>query len=205
MGCQNFASGDHLRCDFQRLIAEYCGVDERCECASLDGMEQRSEPRRDERLVVTIKGRDNTGRFFIQEAVASSLSTSGALLSGICREVRPGDLVCVEYASNKVPLQGRLAEGLRITSTHPSGCTPPQGRPLSMGEVLTTGTGSLGAKPVSPASSARTVLKRALSATPVRVFLPSAARGHCNISYSSVFSAYIHRQGLSRITYAAAP
>jgi hypothetical protein len=51
---------------------------------------------------------------------------------------RPGDLVWIEYAGNKVPLQGRLAEGLRITSTHPSGCTPPQGRPLSMGEVLLT-------------------------------------------------------------------
>jgi hypothetical protein len=101
MGCQNFASGDHLRRDFQRLTAEYYGVDERCKRASLDGMEQRSEPRRDERLVVTIQGRDNAGQFFIQGAVASSVSTSGALLSGICREVRPGDLVWVEYAGTK--------------------------------------------------------------------------------------------------------
>jgi hypothetical protein len=86
---------------FSVLIAEYCGVDERCKRASPDGMEQRSEPRRDQRLVVTIKGRDNTGQFFMQEAVASSLSTSGALLSGICREIRPGDLVWVEYAGTK--------------------------------------------------------------------------------------------------------
>jgi hypothetical protein len=101
MGCQNFASGDHLRRDFQRLTAEYYGVDERCKRASLDGMEQRSEPRRDERLVVTIQGRDNAGQFFVQEAVASSVSASGALLSGICREIRPGDLVWVEYAGTK--------------------------------------------------------------------------------------------------------
>jgi hypothetical protein len=64
-------------------------------------MEQRSEPRRDERLVVTINGRDNHGQFFTQEAVASSLSTSGALLSGMCREVRPGDLIWVEHAGTK--------------------------------------------------------------------------------------------------------
>jgi len=64
-------------------------------------MEQRWEPRRDERLVVTINGRDNAGQFFTQEVVASSLSTRDALLSGIFREARPGDLVWIDYAGTK--------------------------------------------------------------------------------------------------------
>jgi hypothetical protein len=37
------------------------------ERASLDAMEQRTEPRRDERLVVTINGRDKIGQYFTQQ------------------------------------------------------------------------------------------------------------------------------------------
>jgi hypothetical protein len=68
---------------------------------SLDGMEHRSEPRKDERLVVVISGRDKSGQPFAQEAVASSVSESGALLSGITRHVRPGDLLRVEHAGKR--------------------------------------------------------------------------------------------------------
>ncbi len=61
--------------------------------------------RRDERIVVTLNGRDNTGQFVTQEVVAGSLSTSGALLSGISREMRPGDLIWVEHAGTKAHLK----------------------------------------------------------------------------------------------------
>ena len=64
-------------------------------------MEERGEPRRDERLVVILNGRDKTGQFFTQQVVASNVSTSGALLSGISRELRPGDLIWVEHAGTK--------------------------------------------------------------------------------------------------------
>ena len=64
-------------------------------------MEKRSEPRIEGRLVVTILGRDKSGQPFTQEAVASSVSESGALLSGITRHVRPGDLLWVERADKR--------------------------------------------------------------------------------------------------------
>src|SRR5215467_11165297 len=69
--------------------------------ASLDGMEQRGELRKDERLVVTINGRDKTGHCFTEEVVASSISRSGALLSGISRGIRSGDVNWVEHLGNK--------------------------------------------------------------------------------------------------------
>jgi hypothetical protein len=68
---------------------------------SLTSMEERNEPRKDERLVVTISGRDKTGQLFTQQVMASSLSRTGALLSGVSREVRPGDLIWVAYGSTK--------------------------------------------------------------------------------------------------------
>jgi hypothetical protein len=64
-------------------------------------MEHRTEPRRDTSLVVTIRGMDNTGQPFTQNVVASSISGKGALLSGISRPMRSGDLLWVEHGSRK--------------------------------------------------------------------------------------------------------
>ncbi len=64
-------------------------------------MEQRKEPRKDERLLVTISGRDSTGQGFIQQVAATGLSKSGALLSGISRQLRCGDLIWVEHVGSK--------------------------------------------------------------------------------------------------------
>jgi hypothetical protein len=49
-------------------------------------MESRLEPRRQVELIVSLKGRDKIGASFTQEALASSISNCGALLSGIGRE-----------------------------------------------------------------------------------------------------------------------
>jgi len=64
-------------------------------------MEHRSEPRSNKSLVVTINGMDKTGESFTQNAVATRLSKSGALLSGIVRPMRSGDLVWVEHEGRK--------------------------------------------------------------------------------------------------------
>ena len=64
-------------------------------------MERRNEFRKHECLVVTIFGRDAQGVCFSQKVTASSLSQSGALLSGITRNIRPGDLIMVEHCGTK--------------------------------------------------------------------------------------------------------
>jgi len=64
-------------------------------------MESRLEPRRQVELIVSLNGRDRTGECFTQEALASRISVCGALLSGIGAEMRPGDLVRVEYAGQR--------------------------------------------------------------------------------------------------------
>jgi hypothetical protein len=64
-------------------------------------MEQRDQPRKDERLVVTLDGRDKSGHGFMQNAIASNISKSGALLSGITKQVRSGDLIWVEHRGKK--------------------------------------------------------------------------------------------------------
>src|ERR1700739_1065466 len=64
-------------------------------------MEQRRELRADDRLVVTIDGRDKTGECFTEQVVATGISRSGALLSGISRHVRSGDIIWVEHRGKK--------------------------------------------------------------------------------------------------------
>jgi hypothetical protein len=67
----------------------------------LDGMEKRHEPRRDGRIVITVTGRDKIGQPFAQAAIATSVSDSGGLLSGITRHVRPGDLLWIEHRGKR--------------------------------------------------------------------------------------------------------
>jgi hypothetical protein len=64
--------------------------------------ERRQERRTQAEIAVRIIGRDARGSSFAQSAVAGSISSGGALLSGLAREVRPGDLLWIEYQDKKV-------------------------------------------------------------------------------------------------------
>ena len=63
--------------------------------------ERRQEPRSQVDLAVQISGRDVKGIPFTQNVRASSISGSGALLSGLSRGVRCGDLLWIEYQQRK--------------------------------------------------------------------------------------------------------
>jgi hypothetical protein len=107
-------------------------------------MEHRHEPRKNVSFVVTINGRDKDGHFFNEQVVASRISKSGALLSGLSRHVRLGDVISVAYGGKKSRFK---VVWLRDSESHhliQAGCRPPQGRALPMGEVLITGTGLIG-------------------------------------------------------------
>jgi hypothetical protein len=64
-------------------------------------MEHRQEAQTNGSLVVTINGRDKDGHFFKEQVVASRISKSGALLSGLSRDVRLGDVISVAYGGEK--------------------------------------------------------------------------------------------------------
>jgi hypothetical protein len=64
-------------------------------------MEHRHEARTNGSLVVTINGRDKNGQFFNEQVVASRISKSGALLSGLSRHLRLGDVISVAYSGKK--------------------------------------------------------------------------------------------------------
>jgi len=64
-------------------------------------VEHRHEPRTQSGLPVRVSGRDCNGTTFTQVVTASNISGSGALLSGLSREMRSGDLLWVENQQRK--------------------------------------------------------------------------------------------------------
>lgn len=61
------------------------------------GMERRREPRIPSEVKVRIAGVDAHGELFAQDAIARSLSVSGALLTGIKHQLRCGDGLFVDH------------------------------------------------------------------------------------------------------------
>ena len=64
-------------------------------------VEHRQEQRAQRDLAVQVSGRDSNGTAFTQSVTASNISRSGALLSGLSRGIRSGDLLWVEYEKRK--------------------------------------------------------------------------------------------------------
>ena len=99
-------------------------------------MGQRHEPRIETRLVVTLDGRDKSGHPFTQNAVATNLSKSGALLSEITKQVRSGDLIWVAHGGKRSRFKVVWVRDSESTSTHPSRYTPAEDGALPMGKPL---------------------------------------------------------------------
>ena len=64
-------------------------------------IERRKEPRVRLSLPVKVSGTDGEGELFTTTVKATSLSRSGALLTGLRAELRCGDMLTVEYEGRK--------------------------------------------------------------------------------------------------------
>jgi hypothetical protein len=63
-------------------------------------VDRRREPRVESDLTVVIWGIDSYGLPFSQSALARNISVSGALLSGLERVLRCGDLIKIQYGKH---------------------------------------------------------------------------------------------------------
>ncbi len=64
-------------------------------------IDRRREARKEANLALTVWGVDTRGERFLQEARASEISLSGALLSGLEAELRSGDVIGILYRGRK--------------------------------------------------------------------------------------------------------
>src|SRR5690348_10285214 len=87
-------------------------------------MENRPESRVSAQIPVRIWGMDADGRPFFQNAIASNLSSQGAHLSQIHRQLKTGDIIGIQYGDSKARFQviwvkdsvapGRNEAGVRV-------------------------------------------------------------------------------------------
>jgi len=75
-------------------------------------IERRAEERIPTSLSVRIWGLDSNGERFEQDVVARNISAGGALLSAINQQLRPRDLIVVQYQNNTA--------SFRVVWTRPS-------------------------------------------------------------------------------------
>lgn len=64
-------------------------------------IDRRREARKEVNLTLTVWGVDTRGERFLQDARASDISRSGALLSGLEAELRSGDVIGILYQGRK--------------------------------------------------------------------------------------------------------
>jgi hypothetical protein len=64
-------------------------------------VEHRQEQRVQRGFLVQVSGRDSEGHAFAEHVIASNISRSGALLSGLSGKIRSEDLLWVEYQQRK--------------------------------------------------------------------------------------------------------
>ncbi len=64
--------------------------------------ERRCEARNSGDYLVSVTARDKDGELFTQDVVATRTSMSGALLIGISRNMRQGDVISVQCSGRKV-------------------------------------------------------------------------------------------------------
>jgi hypothetical protein len=62
---------------------------------------QSNQVQRAKGILVTVVGRNKSGRLFKQDVSASNISGSGALLSGFTEHLRTGDVLSVQVGSKK--------------------------------------------------------------------------------------------------------
>ena len=63
--------------------------------------DRRKEPRDRGSLLVEVSGLDAHGEVFHESALATNLTQSGALLTGVLAEPRCGDLIAVDHAGRQ--------------------------------------------------------------------------------------------------------
>jgi hypothetical protein len=69
---------------------------------TLDPPERRRETRNQGDYLVSVTARDKEGELFTQDAMATRTSMSGALLIGISRNMRQGDVISVQCSGRQV-------------------------------------------------------------------------------------------------------
>jgi hypothetical protein len=116
-------------------------------------IERRKEPRVRLSLSVIASGTDVDGKRFERRVLATSLSRSGALLTGLAVELRCGDLLAVEYEGRKAAFRIVWILDLGLRRGHEVAIHKPNQQPCPWEDMLPGEVAPLGAADRNPKHS----------------------------------------------------
>ena len=99
-------------------------------------LDRRSEPRVQAEIPVRLWGTSVDGTPFAQVACARNISVSGALLAGILRQLRFGDLVCVELSGLRARFRVVWSRHSGTVDLHRAAIHRLQGEPCPWAHLL---------------------------------------------------------------------
>jgi PilZ domain-containing protein len=102
-------------------------------------MEKRPESRVAADIPVRIWGMDSDGKPFFQNAMATNLSSEGALLSRIHHSIRQGEIIGIQYGDKKGRFEVKWVKAVGVPKTFEAGVQLLAGQAIPWAEVAGKG------------------------------------------------------------------
>jgi hypothetical protein len=142
-------------------------------------MEKRPESRIAADIPVRIWGMDADGKPFFQSAMASSLSSEGALLSRIHHTLKQGEIIGIQYGDKKARFEIKWLKVVGVPKTFEAGVQLLAGQTVPWAEVA--GKDKPAAKPAERGSEKRRFVRHKVT-FPITISFRDGRRSHmqCN-------------------------
>lgn len=147
-------------------------------------MEKRPEARIAADIPVRVWGMDSDGKPFFQNAVASNLSSEGALLSRLHHNLKQGEIVGVQYDDKKARFHIKWLKASSLPRTFEAGIQILKGQVVPWAEVA--GKDMPPAKPAQRGGSEKRRFVRHKVLFPITISFPDGVRPHMQCSSTDI-------------------
>lgn len=142
-------------------------------------MEKRPESRIAADIPVRIWGMDSDGKPFFQNAMASNLSSEGALLAKVHHTLKQGEIIGIQYGDKKARFEIKWLKAVGVPKTFEAGVQLLAGQTVPWAEVA--GKDKPVAKPAERGAEKRRFVRHKVT-FPITISFPDGRRSHmqCN-------------------------
>jgi len=146
-------------------------------------MEKRPEPRISADIPVRVWGMDSDGKPFFQNAMATNLSSEGALLSRVTHSLKQGEIIGVQYGDKKGRFEIKWVKAVGAPRTFQAGLQLVVGQTVPWVEVA--GENKPAAKPVQRGSEKRRFVRHRVL-FPITISFADGSRSHMQCSATDI-------------------
>ena len=146
-------------------------------------MEKRPETRISADIPVRVWGMDADGKPFFQSAMASNLSSEGALLSRLHHSMKQGEIIGIQYADKKGRFEIKWVKAVGVPKTFQAGVQLLAGQVVPWAEVA--GENKPAPRPVQRGSEKRRFVRHKVL-FPLTISFADGSRSHMQCSATDI-------------------